>query len=754
MKFLKANLHLFIFILLIGGFSYPFIFSGKLPIPSDALVGLYHPWRDSLQGSFPNGYPYKNPLITDPVRQQYPYRILAINDLKQGQLPKWNPYNFSGTPLMANIQTAAFYPLNILFWLLPDASAWSILVLLQPILAGVFMYLYLKNLRLVESAAVLGGISFAFSGFMVAWLTWNTIGHVALWLPLILLAKDKLLEKFRWRWGLVLVFAESAMLLAGHLQTAFYVVVFSTIYLILRAWRLSNTNLRETWRKLTPFIFTALAVMLLVSGQFIPTVRFILASARNFDLPDWQRPEWFLPVGHLIQFIAPDFFGNPATGNYWGYWNYGEFVGYIGILPLMLGIFAGLFRRDKKTLFYSSCLVSALILALPTPLAKIPYQLNLPLIATLQPSRIIFLVDFCFAVLAALGMDHLLKQNQATARNLQRIIVDLALVFGFLWLFVIFARNLGVSPEKALKLVTSKRNLVLPSVVFIAVSGCLWLLHSVKNHARQIMVLLLVGITAWELWHFANKFTPFTDQNLLFPQAPTLNFLKANLGNYRLLTTDRRILPPNVTTYYRLASVDGYDPLYLANYGELMAAWTRNSPDITPGAFNRILTPEDPNTFFADLLGVKYVISLKEETDPKLKLVFQEGETRVYENSQVFPRAFLAEKVYQWPNRETLIKDMFFNQSQLRNVAFTTADIKLPANPLVSDETAEIVSYSENNIIIKTKTTHERLLVLTDIYYPEWQAFIDGQKTQIYPVDLSLRGIVVSQGEHLIELQI
>ena len=185
-----------------------------------------------------------------------------------------------------------------------------------------------------------------------------------------------------------------------------------------------------------------------------------------------------------------------------------------------------------------------------------------------------------------------------------------------------------------------------------------------------------------------------------------------------------------------------------------MAAWTRNSPDITPGAFNRILTPEDPNTFFADLLGVKYVISLKEETDPKLKLVFQEGETRVYENTQVFPRAFLAEKVYQWPNRETLIKDMFFNQSQLRNVAFTTADIKLPANPLVSDETAEIVSYSENNIIIKTKTTHERLLVLTDIYYPEWQAFIDGQKTQIYPVDLSLRGIVVSQGEHLIELQI
>ena len=87
MKFLKANLHLFIFILLIGGFSYPFIFSGKLPIPSDALVGLYHPWRDSLQGSFPNGYPYKNPLITDPVRQQYPYKNLVINYLKQHQFP-------------------------------------------------------------------------------------------------------------------------------------------------------------------------------------------------------------------------------------------------------------------------------------------------------------------------------------------------------------------------------------------------------------------------------------------------------------------------------------------------------------------------------------------------------------------------------------------------------------------------------------------------------------------------------------------
>ena len=186
------NFPLFIFLLTVIIFFKPFFFEHKNPIPSDTIIGLYHPFRDLYAKEYPNGIPYKNFLITDPVRQQYPWRFLAIEQERSWQLPLWNPYSFAGTPLLASLQSAAFYPLNIIFSFLSFSNAWSILVLLQPILAGIFLYLYLRNLGLYRFSSLFAAITFTFCGFFISWLEWNTIGHVVLWLPLILLAIDKI----------------------------------------------------------------------------------------------------------------------------------------------------------------------------------------------------------------------------------------------------------------------------------------------------------------------------------------------------------------------------------------------------------------------------------------------------------------------------------------------------------------------------------------------------------------------------------
>jgi hypothetical protein len=175
-------------------FFWQFLFKGLLPIPSDTIVGLYYPFRDAYIKS--NGVPYKNFLITDPVRQQIPWRELAVDAEKKLILPLWNPYNFAGTPLLANSQNAAFYPFNIVFFFLPFEFSWSLLILLQPILAGIFLYLYLRNLKLSKSACLLGTLAFSFSGFFIAWLEWGTVLNVALWLPLILLSIDKIFSKY------------------------------------------------------------------------------------------------------------------------------------------------------------------------------------------------------------------------------------------------------------------------------------------------------------------------------------------------------------------------------------------------------------------------------------------------------------------------------------------------------------------------------------------------------------------------------
>ena len=263
--------------------------------------------------------------------------------------------------------------------------------------------------------------------FSTAWLEWNTLDQVLLWLPLLLLSTDKIIgflgtshkiksgnyfsevtvknKKF-YLWCSIYILSVTFSFFAGHLQSFYYLFIVIVSYLFAR-WMLFYK------KSLLVYLFLILFVcfLLISSIQWIPTLQFLFQSARNTDqLNNWQQAGWFMPWQNLIQFIAPDFFGNPATLNYWGIWNYGEFIGYIGIFPLIMAMYALFFRRDKKTLFFGTFFFLSLIFSLPTFFAKIPYILQIPFLATSQPTRLLLITDFSLAVLAALGLDNYLNK--------------------------------------------------------------------------------------------------------------------------------------------------------------------------------------------------------------------------------------------------------------------------------------------------------------------------------------------------------
>ena len=129
-------------------FTWPFWLKGLIPAPLDFLINFYAPW----QGFY--NLPIKNPAISDVVNQIIPWKLFTIDVWKSGQIPLWNPYNFSGTPHAANWQSAVFYPLQFIFWLTDFKTAWSIFILLQPLLAGLFTYLFVKKLNRSTLASV------------------------------------------------------------------------------------------------------------------------------------------------------------------------------------------------------------------------------------------------------------------------------------------------------------------------------------------------------------------------------------------------------------------------------------------------------------------------------------------------------------------------------------------------------------------------------------------------------------------------
>ncbi len=649
-------------------FFWKFVFRGLLPIPADTIVGMYHPWRDVVWDGLTAGVPFKNFLITDPVRQQFPWRQLIINSFQNRQIPKWDPYSMAGMPLLANIQSAPFYIFNCLFFppiggqvFFDFGTAWGILILLQPLLAGLFTYFYLQQLKLTKPACLMGALSFAFGGFFVAWLEWGTVLHSALWLPLILLAVDRLVSyKLRVTslilWSLTFTFALTQSFFAGHLQVFFYVFLFSGVYLLWRFWQI------KTDRKKVFLLFFILYTFffILSSIQWRPTMELIRLSARQVDQADWNKPGWFIPWQHLVQFFAPDFFGNPTTLNYWGEWNYAEFIGFIGVVPLVLAGWA-LFKR--RTRFFSIACLLALSFALPTPWAKLIYRWQIPFLSTSQPTRLLFLAGFCLAVLAAMGLDNFLKKD----KKLKSLVPFLA-IYGCLWLFVLLA--------KGENLAISKRNLILPTGMLIAFAGLVVAFgladklfkknKRVSCIAYYISLSTLMALTVFDLLRFGWKFTPFVKRGWLFPMTETIEFLKQDQSAFRIMAVDRRIMPPNFAGVYGLQDVAGYNPLYLQRYGELVAAMERDEPNIEPPfGFNRIITPHRWQSRIADLLNVKYVLSLTNLDSDKLDLVFQEGETRVYENKSVFSRAFMVYDYQVASDKQGVINLLMDNHSYL-----------------------------------------------------------------------------------------
>ena len=312
-----------IFLVLIVIFFYKFFFKGLLPIPVDFVVGTYFPWLDYKWGGYGAGVPVKNPLLADVPSLIYPLRILVADSIKRGIVPLWNNFQFAGYPLMANFQSAVFNPFNLFFIFLKNHIAWSLQIIIQPLLSMVFTYLFLISLKLKKGAAIIGAVVYAFSGFNAIWLTYGIHGFVASTIPLLLFLVNKIIESDKYLWKVLLSSTVCLQIFFGYPQLTIYTVILVGLWTVFR-------NYRKT---IDVFVFGILGV-LLSSIQLIPGYEMFVNSQRLVEGVSGGQEVAFLQYNQLINLIIPDFYGNPATYNYWGSGNYTNLVAYSGITAL------------------------------------------------------------------------------------------------------------------------------------------------------------------------------------------------------------------------------------------------------------------------------------------------------------------------------------------------------------------------------------------------------------------------------------
>jgi hypothetical protein len=744
---IKKYWYFVVLILAIGIFFYPTLFYGKIPVPTDTLIGLYYPWRDLYSVTNPRGVPYKNFLITDPIRQMIPWKKVVVDQLNDGIKPIWNPYNAFGVPLLGNIQSGAYSPWSILFRFFSFPLAWTILIILQPLLSGVFMYLFLKKKGITQVSSLFGACVWIFSGFSVAWLTWGTIGHVMAWLPLILLSIDSLMEgksKFNLRifaWMALLTLGLVMQFVSGHSQMSLYVIASAFFYHIWKA-RFSGVHL-DRWRNLSVQL-PVLACVLITVPVWAGSLAITALSSRFLQPSDWHAPGWFVPWQHLVQFVAPDFFGNPATGNYWGTWNYGELVGYIGLVPLLFSLIGLRHVRTYKNGFFAFLLVLATIGMLPSGISALPFVLYTPILSSLQPTRLLGIVVFSLSIFSAFGLEHWIKNKR------EQLVVPLAiisLVLFLLWSWVTTTGN-----------VIARQNLIYPTLIWIGiliVSLMSKLYRQKKTLYASLCVVLFGTLFFADIFRFGWKFTPFTQANYFFPETKVISFLKSKPKPYRVVSIEDQVSPPNTLSYYGIETPEAYDPILPLRYEEFIAALNRNAPNITPPfGFNRIVTVRNIGSKLFPLLNASYILSTSELNDTQVEKIFEDSFTKVYQYASPLPRVYFASHVRHASSKQDAITIMFSDSFEVTSSAVLEGSTKAPPDVAPGENVVKITSYTGTVIRAQSHNKSPGLLVILNSYYPSWHAYVDGKEVQLLRTNYIFQGILVPEGTHEIELVI
>ena len=290
----------------------------------------------------------------------YPMRKMVGEQLRKLQWPLENPHEATGTPMLADPQSAVMYPATWLFAVMPAKPAYSLSLMLGFAIAGLGTYAYLRRLGLVNGAAGFGAVAMMFCGFFVGHRVHLSILHAAAWLPWGLWciewlrarpaaangvgpAASSAVRPLAAMAGMVPVAYLS--LTAGHWPTFIHMSVIWTAYLLLRA--------RPLARSLAVAAAAVAIAAMLAAPQIDATLRLMGQVTRNAVGYSTAGENSYYPASAALM-LFPMLFGCRTqsffTTPWWGPWHLCETLGYVGLVTLVLaavGVWK-LYRKQKK----------------------------------------------------------------------------------------------------------------------------------------------------------------------------------------------------------------------------------------------------------------------------------------------------------------------------------------------------------------------------------------------------------------------
>lgn len=715
------------------------------------------------------------------ILQFIPWRHLAVEIIRSGEIPLWNPYSGMGAPLLANYQSALLYPGNWILILLEFVGGvvWSVrgqayLIFIHFILAGMGMKRWVKELGIGSNGQLISGVGFGLCGYLVSRASFQSIIFTATWLPWILFfvtrqawgVRSNTRRDFVW-----LCLVLTLQFLGGHAQTCWYSLWLTTLWVIFLGWQKTQSEQGSVWSGLRKEVFRwgmAFGVaLLLASPQLLPTAEYLLNSQRSGGVDVQIGSVYSFWPWRLLSILVPNLFGNPASGDYWGYGNYWEDAVYSGSMALPMALYGFFFliiptplnedlnsskvRLKRIVLFWWMVLLFSLIFAMGKHLPIYTLLLKIPGYEMFQaPTRITLIAQVGIALLAGIGVDLWSKPNGkrlywlrlASAGSVSVIVVagvfkiafpeiyptisTSVLIFGIQ--MFIFSLLLLMKPENEDKYANLRWTYLAGVFFMVDLIWAGWGLNPATDMDvyRRNIDLPFISSTSERVYlraqdEYRIKFTNYFRFNT-FHATPNWHGV-------------RQSLLPNTNLLNNIAMINNFDPLVPARYAKWMNILAEAESNDEKSLAERYL----------NLSSVKWVVI----NDSKQQVSFQPNN-----GIERFRVVYCARSVDDFV---TAIKMLNTPSLQYQNTVLLEKPRKYEGNDCNREEIEpafiNVIFESANKQVFKVDTQRAGWFILADTVYPGWVGYVDGEEEKIEVANGLFRAVRVEEGNHTIEFQ-
>ena len=587
-------------------FLAPVLLTGRVWSPADLLYD-YAPWSAQAPGGWAGA---SNGLLADDVLVFEPWFQASAARLHTGALPLWQPDNMLGAPALGNMQSAVFDPLNWPYFVWPDPALLVVRAWLKLFLLALGMYVLARTtLRVRPLAAIVAVLPFTFGAFVTVWLLYPHTAAIV-WLPWLWWATARFLAQPAPRPLVGVAALVTLTLLAGQPEMAYQIALGSGLFAALVAWQAAPRQ----WGRIAGRLgLWGVAYGLGTAGaaiQLAPFWEYLSQSSGLISRSGAAAVDAGLPFRYFWTALVPDLFGNPAQHNWWAtVSNYNETNVYCGLLPWLLAPFA-LRRRDRHTQALAVLLIVASLVALGTvygwPLIRGAVQ-AIPLMQLVAGGRLVVLVQFALALLAALGAEALLERlGERQPRRLWALAVILPAVGGGALVFpVLIAQGVFLLPADATVRATWTAALVRSTAVLlptVALLAAVLVLGQRRPAWGRIAFLGGVGLLAADLAAVHSTYNPTVDRSAYYPATPLTDYLRTRPGLFRFAALDATLMP-NTNLRYGLANFAGYDALLPRSYHQAVVRIDPQVPALGYTPYHILQSP------LLNLFNVHYLIA-------------------------------------------------------------------------------------------------------------------------------------------------